>query len=204
MHISSEFEDRLNAMFHGRFRVRWSDKTHQMMLEQKVATGQLMEPPPTDPDAETVRWDTYDDTYIRARDGYFYTMTITPGDRMRCPLCNATIPVPVFETREVRCERCILQGRDGRYAAAHFELDDRFLEHIRSLDPETDGPERAHQRLMAKRGLTPAQRQLQNDLDMADYRTSKFDKAQAENNPMVGYGPKHRQEDGERLLGATE
>lgn len=201
MHISPEFEDRLHDWFDGRFRVRWSEKTHQVVLEQRVATGQLMEPPPVDPDAETIRWDTYDDNYIRARDGYFYVMTITPGDRMECPVCHATLPVPVFETREVKCEYCIRRGRDGRYAAAHFALDDRFLEHIRYLDPMSDGPKRAHQRVKANRERNTAQVEFQRNLDEADYRV-QFNKNQAENNPMVGYGPKHRQVDGDRLIGA--
>lgn len=202
MYISSEFQERLDEVFHGRFRVRWSDKMHEFQLEQKVATGQLMSPPPQDPEAETERWDTYDDNFIRARDGYFYVMSIRNGDRMPCPICagldgqHTELKVPVFETRETVCYRCQLMGRDGRFAAVHFDLDDRFIEHIRNLDPETDGPQRARQRIRANRARH--QNRLQAELDAADYAV-QFNKNQVDNNPMVGYGPKTRQVEVERF-----
>jgi hypothetical protein len=192
--VPDEFQRELDATFHGRFRVRWSNKMHEFHLEQKVATGQLMEPPPSlDPESVTqnLQFDMEDDNWLRARDGYFYVMSIRNGDRMPCPICGATLKVPKFETRETQCERCKLSGMDGKYRAAYFPMNHIFIQHIRNLDPYSDGPERARERMRAKQ-IADAARKLKEDMDRADYAVINS-KTQVENNPMSGYGQKSSQ-----------
>lgn len=197
MHIPDRFAEELRLSFGDRFRLRWSDTKHEFHLEQKVRRGLTELPPETD---EFGRWDTFSDDYIRAKDGYMLTMVITQGDRRPCPVCGGDIKVPINETREAHCSRCQTQGRDGKYAVAYFDLSDRLLDHIRYIDPETDGPRRVQERVRARQ-LAHYARMKQEGLDEADYKVM-FNKNQVESNPMTGYGPKGRQVEGERLQGA--
>jgi hypothetical protein len=191
MTLSSDFATQLHDEFGGRFRIRWSDKMHEFQLEQKVMTGQIM-PPPLISDEDsltaTARYDTYDDNWIRARDGYFYVMSLRNGDRMPCPICGLTVPVPVLETRESVCEGCKLHGRDGRYVAAFYPFNHLLLEHLHDIDPLNGGPIRVRARMRAKQ-LAKNERMLKADLDVADYHVIN-NRTQVEGNGMVGYGPK--------------
>jgi hypothetical protein len=192
-----DFHQQLHDQFGGRFRVRWSDKQQEYHLEQKAERGRVDLPPSTD---EFGRWDTYDDLYIRARDGYHLIMRIRNGDRMPCPICGLEVKVPVMETRETHCERCRVQGRDGRIAAAFFPLGDRLLEHLRYIDPMSNGPQRAHQRVRAHQ-LATNERRRKEALDEAEHQVM-FNRLQVENTPMSGYGQKTAQRGVDRLKGA--
>ncbi len=78
----------------------------------------------------------YDDAAIRAKDGFQFLMAVREGDRMPCPRCGYTLRVPLFSTAEVKCEYCVMCGRDGRYSACFFPLDgDSLIQHLRMLDP---------------------------------------------------------------------
>lgn len=188
MHIPTQFSDEMADRFHNRFRLRWSDKSHVFHLEQKVMTGQVMEPPI---DPETNEWDAYDDGFIRARDGYFYILTVTVGDRMRCPIDNTTLKVPTFHTGEVVCDTCRAHNRDGRYAAGFFPLNHVLLDHISDIDPMNGGPLRARARMRAKQ-ITRQERENRDATMEGEYNT--IDNInQAELRPMVGYGPKTAQ-----------
>jgi len=188
--VPSEFEDQLDNVFHGRFRVRWSEKRHEFQLEQKVGTGQVLAPPPLDPDSSTDRYDTYSDEWIRARDGFFLVMSLRNGDRMPCPVCGLTVRVPIMETRESHCEFCRDKGRDGRYVAAFYPLNHILIEHIRDIDPYNGGVERRRKRAKQRPNETKKMDELKQDLDLSDYIVGKDSRNQVEANPMVGYGPK--------------
>lgn len=199
--IPSSFESQLQDIFHGRFRVRWSDKQHEFQLEQKVQTGQVLLPPPIDPDAPD-HYDTYSDEWVRARDGYFFVMSLRNGDRMPCPTCGLTVPVPMMETRETVCEHCQFQGRDGHYRASFFPFNHLLLEHIRAMDPLSSDVKRTY-KAMQLRQKEKWNRKMRAEVDQADYRVT-FNKNQVEDNPMTGYGPKTAQHTAERFYSAGE
>jgi hypothetical protein len=198
MRAPDSFTDQLSSQFHNRFRLRWSDKRQEFHLEQKVFTGQVMEPPPIDP--ESGHFDTYSDEWIRARDGYFYVMTIRAGDRMPCPICHSTLKVPVMETREMWCDECRKRGNDGRYVAAFYPLGEVLLDHLRDIDPQNGGPQRARQRMRAKQVERMA-REVKEPAEVGGLMLMD-DKYQAELRPMVGYGPKTAQR-GEAGIGGA-
>ena len=133
MHIPQSFRDRLQTDFDGRFRMRWSDARGEFHLEQKLSTAQILEPP-LRPDGT---WDTYNDDYIRSRDGYGYVMSVRQGDRMPCMRCRRTVKVPIRETREAVCRGC-----NKRHKAAFSPLDDLLLLHLRWIDPLSGGIDR--------------------------------------------------------------
>jgi len=122
----TEFTRRLNDLFGGRLRIRWSVKRGEWHIEQKVGRAAV---PPT-------YVSEVDDDLVRAKDGYAYVMAIRPGDRMPCPECGLTVHVPVFEVSEATCDYCRFKGRYGRYAACHFPLSDMLLEHLKKISPE--------------------------------------------------------------------
>lgn len=194
--IPDEFASELEDMFHGRFRLRWSEKRACFMLEQKVQTGQLLAPPPIDPDAPD-HFDTYSDEWIRFRDGYFLTMEIRPGDRMPCPVCGLEVKVPILETRESICFNCVLQGRDGKYKAAYYPLNHLLLQHIRDIDPYFDTIHNIRKRLEA-RDRERIARITREQVEKAD-AVVLDNKNQIEDNPMVGFGSPTKQHTWQRF-----
>lgn len=129
MQAPDSFVSRLHEAFDGRLRIRFSDAEQNFHIEQKV--GRAVVAP--------VRVDEGRDDLIRARDGYHPVMTITPGDRMRCPACHYTLQVPVRDTADVRCGFCALKGRTTRVVAGFWPLDDSLIDHLRKIDPLRDG-----------------------------------------------------------------
>lgn len=200
--IPSSFEAELNDMFHGRYRIRWSHKREEFQLEQKVQTGQVLVPPPIDPDAPD-HFDTYSDEWIRARDGYFLTMSLRHGDRMPCPVCGSTVKVPIMETRESFCENCQRHGRDGRYIAAYYpEWNHTLLEHIRAIDPYLSDISRTRKAMRARQ-IEKMERDRKDAVDRADLAIID-NKNQVEDNPMVGYGPTTAQHTFRRFYDAAQ
>lgn len=123
--VPDSFQDRLKREFDGRYRIRWSPSTRQFHLEQKVEVG-LADPP--------FSVDEGDDSLVRARDGYVLVMALQPSERMPCPRCGHTLPVPIQETAETSCEPCQMKGFDGRWAAAYFPFNDSLIQHLRRID----------------------------------------------------------------------
>jgi hypothetical protein len=63
-------------------------------------------------------------------------MEVTRGTKAPCPKCGLDLDVPVFETREVLCPSCKVQGRDARYQMGYFPLDgDMLIQRLIELDP---------------------------------------------------------------------
>ncbi len=125
-HAPTRFVERLKTMFDDRLRIRWSNQRGEWHIEYKVGRGR--------PASFFVSG--YDDAAIRAKDGYAFLLAIRTGDRMPCPRCGHDMPVPVRKLAESTCEYCRMQGRDGRYPAAFFDLDGESLfEYLRRIDP---------------------------------------------------------------------
>ena len=85
------------------------------------------------------RLDEEDDSLIRARDGYWLFLEFTPGDRMPCPTCGATLHVPHCKTAEVACQPCKQHGRDGRHWASYWPLGEVLIDYIKKCNPERGG-----------------------------------------------------------------
>jgi len=120
------FTERLERLFDGRLRCRWSHQRGEWHIEYKVGRGR--------PPAFFVSG--YDDAAIRAKDGYALLIAVRTGDRMPCPRCGYEMKVPVRMLAESRCDYCRAQGLDGRYPAAYFDLDsDSLLDYLARLDP---------------------------------------------------------------------
>jgi hypothetical protein len=124
-----DFTRRLDEVFAGRLRIRWSLRNGEWHIEQKV--GRAAHPP--------YRIAEEDDSLIRARDGYAFVMAIRPGDRMPCPIDGLTLKVPVLHTAEVRCDYCRMKGREGRFKAAYYPLGENLIDHLKRIDPERNG-----------------------------------------------------------------
>lgn len=131
------FRKRLQEHFGDRLRIRWSDREHEWLIEEKV--GRAVLPP--------IRIEEGRDDLIRARDGYALVLAIRPGDRMPCYRCRTDLKVPVFKAAEVICPTCSARAnRRVALKAAYWPLGESLLEYLRKIDPLTGG----HQRLMAE------------------------------------------------------
>ena len=147
MTIPAWVHTRLQRDFGGRFRVRWTgNRGGEFLVEQKLAPGQVIEPP-TRSDKS---YNTNDDAYIQARDGFGFVFSIRPGTRMPCPIDGTTLDVPIRQTRETVCPTCRKAGREGRYRAAYYPIDSEvWIEHLRFLDPLSGGVYRVRERVLA-------------------------------------------------------
>ena len=109
------------------YRIRWSLRDHCWHLEQKCGSNTLA----------PYRIDPFDDSLIRAADGYWLVMAIQPGNRMPCPAvtvrfprqtCGWTLPVATRETSESICPVCRSKRRDGRVMAGYWPNRDEVLQ----------------------------------------------------------------------------
>ncbi|HYE80378.1 MAG TPA: hypothetical protein VEI97_20565 [bacterium] len=120
------FQSRMEAVFGDRLRLRWSLRLGAWVIEQKVGRAAL----------RPIRVEEWDDTLIRARDGYALVMVVQPGNRMACPFCHLTIAVPVMETAEARCEYCLSRNVDARFMTSFYPLGEVLIDHLKKIDPE--------------------------------------------------------------------
>jgi hypothetical protein len=67
--VPAWFITEMNA-FDPELRVRWSQKMNMWQLERKIANGKFI---------DTQKKDTFDDDYIRAREGFILVALIEPG-----------------------------------------------------------------------------------------------------------------------------
>lgn len=126
-HAPARLVERLDRLFDGELRVRWSQQRGEWHIEHKVGRGR----------AAGFYVSGHDDNAIRAQDGYTLVLAIRTGDRMPCPRCGHDMPVPVRKLAESRCQECTRRGLDGRYPAAFFDLDgDSLIEHLSKINPK--------------------------------------------------------------------
>lgn len=156
------------------YRVRWSLAKGSWHVEQRCGRGAL---PP-------FRIDPFDDSLIRARDGYWLVMEFQPGNRMPCPAittryplqrCGWTLSIERGRSKEAVCAWCRRQGRDGRTMAAYWPFDETLLEHLRYSDPLRGGISRQRADADARNQamLAEAERKRRDactSIDAVDYR----------------------------------
>lgn len=141
MYIPTEFAERLESEFGGRYRIRESQARGEYHLEQKIGPGFHPGTIKIDPKSKSqyrARWD----DMIRARDGYVLTFIVTPGDRTPCPTCHTTLHVPVKQFVNLVCPTCEARGRKTTLSVGYWPLNDDLLQHLRRIDAYTGGHER--------------------------------------------------------------
>lgn len=151
------FDAKLSRLFDNRLRIRWSFKREEWHLEYKVGRGKI----------PNLFVGEYNDTMIRARDGYGLFMIIRPGDRMPCPWCGFTVKVPIQEMKEATCDYCKLNGKDGRIPAAFYPLEgDTLIQHLIKMDPMRTYRDGIAKRVDEQndRVLKSAERKFENDI----------------------------------------
>lgn len=121
-----DFTDRLERVFDGRLRIRWSVKRHEWRIEQKVGRAALL----------PIHVGEGDDDLICARDGYAYVLTVRPGTKMPCPDCGQDMDVPALRFAETVCEWCRFSGKAAQHLAAYFPLSDLLIDHLKKISPE--------------------------------------------------------------------
>lgn len=127
--VPEYFQQRLEEEFQDKLRVRWSDKWNEWHVEQKVRRGLAASPSKFDP---------YDDTLIRHKDGYMWIMSIKQGSKFDCPQCGLTLSAPTRETVYVSCGHCKLKGYNSQWLACHWPLDETLIEHLKKLERQID------------------------------------------------------------------
>lgn len=138
MRIPDWFRSQLNVESDGRLRIRFSPYRGLWQIEAKRHRGKLSDQPTTS------------DATIREADGYDLVLEIAPQPRIGCPnvykaspfarpeRCDETIRVPINQMKEAQCPKC-----KARITAPHFELSSALLQHLRYIDPDRGGIERA-------------------------------------------------------------
>lgn len=130
MHAPESFVEKLEDVFGGRLRIRWSNQRHGWLIEQKVKRGLF---PGTKPTAKG--WDESSDKYVQNRDGYVELMEVRSGTLMDCPKCGTELKVPFMDTTAVRCPMCRMNGHDPAINVVFIPLNDSLIDKLRSLDP---------------------------------------------------------------------
>jgi hypothetical protein len=126
--VPTEFEDRLQERFGGKFRVRWSDQNSEWQLEQRVRRSHA-----------PVQEGGWRDDVIRYNDGFAWIMSWKQGSKFACPKCAYTLTAPTRSTRMVVCQPCQLKGYDHQWLAGHWPMDDTLIEYIEKMDKMIDG-----------------------------------------------------------------
>jgi hypothetical protein len=124
-----DFVEKLEREFHG-YRIRWSVKNNRWSLEQRVGRGAL---PGTYPE------DKFDDGTIRAAEGYWLILEVSPRPYTKCPECGFHFDLPELKIKEAKCEYCCERGLDARWMLGYFPLGEALLDQLRKTDPKRDG-----------------------------------------------------------------
>jgi hypothetical protein len=156
MEIPQEFTERLNRDFDGRLRVKWSNFSKRYRIEQRAARGQMW---PDKPILEN------DDEQQMIRDGYFFVMDITPGDKTQCAKCNTWLNVPIREVRIIACPVCKMMGRTYRMNLGFFPLTDSLIDYLKGIDPERGLPAKAIEKMRSnnEQQMLSMQRSMSNN-----------------------------------------
>lgn len=121
----SDFSDRLEHVFGGRLRIRWSPFTSTWHLEQRMGRASMA----------AMRKVPKNDKEICARDGYDLVMEVLPRMRFQCRFCHYSLPFRPLEIGEIRCDHCMGKNRDARWSAAWFPLGEVLIDHLKRIDP---------------------------------------------------------------------
>lgn len=135
-----DFVSKLESEFPG-YRVRWSLKNERWAVEQQVGRGALPGSYPED------KWD---DGTIRAAEGYWLILEVSPRSETKCPECGFFFKLQHLKIAEAKCDYCISRGLDGRYMLGYFPLGEALLNQLRKTDPKRDGIQKLAKRMDAK------------------------------------------------------
>jgi hypothetical protein len=135
-----EFVEKLQREFPG-YRVRWSLKNCRWQLEMPVGRGAL---PGTYPE------DKFDDGTVRAADGYWLILEVSPRPYTKCPECGFHFDLPELRIKEASCEYCCSRGLDAKWMLGYFPLGEALLNQLRKTDPKRDGIRKLAARVDAK------------------------------------------------------
>lgn len=135
-----DFVNKLEAEFPG-YRIRWSQKRHLWQLEQRCGRSAL---PGTYPE------DKFDDGTIRAAEGYWLILEVSPRPYTKCPECGFHFDLPELQIKEAKCDYCISRDLDARWMLGYFPLGEALLNQLRKTDPKRDGIRKLSARVDAK------------------------------------------------------
>lgn len=178
MDAPREFLKRLESEFRGRYRLRWSNQRGEWLIEEKLQRGEF----------GSFSLDEESDVFIRMRDGYGLVCTIRTGDRMPCPRCRTTLPVPVKEFAEVVCGFCKQQGRKATTIAGFFPLNDDLIYHLRRINP--DMPWHETQLMEVNTANAQREKELDREVDNVSEAVWGDNHRQLFNTPTTGYTPR--------------
>lgn len=181
MNAPESFVERLNSVFRGRLRIRWSSERNEWHVEQKVRRGIF----PGQKPAKAKVWDESMDSFIRHRDGTVLVVAVRTGDRMPCPVCNYTLRVPFMQTHLVTCPYCKLKGRHSHIPALFIPLNDSLIEYLQKIDPESDVSQRLAEDLDRQNELLA--QSMEQDAVNAGIAGFEQDYRRVVGIPMVGY-----------------
>lgn len=176
--VPTEFAERLHQEFDGRLRVRWSHAERAFVVEQKIARGLADQFPVLDDQ----------DDLIRLRDGYIKVMSVNTGTKVPCPTkgCLSEFQLPtVFESWMLECARCKAKGYPYQHVFGFFELNDRLIEYLRSLDPLKGASRRNRDRVDRTNDRTIASHERLSDNLLEDAVSDHF--LQIAGIPHTGY-----------------
>lgn len=166
--VPDEWKERFLAEFPD-YRIRWSLRQQNWQVEQRCGRSALA----------PFRIDPFDDSLIRARDGYWLVMTFQPGDRMACPAvisayprqqCGWTMTVAHRKSKESVCDMCRFKRREGRTMAAYWPFDELLLEHLRYTDPLRGGTTRQKTDSDARNHRLMNPKPADSGIDAVDHR----------------------------------
>lgn len=135
-----DFVEKLEKEFPG-YRIRWSLKRNLWQLEQRCGRSAL---PGTYPE------DKFDDGTIRAAEGYWLILEVSPRPYTKCPECGFHFDLPELKIKEAKCEYCISRDLDARWMLGYFPLGEALLNQLRKTDPKRDGIQKLSARVDAK------------------------------------------------------
>lgn len=175
MSLSPEtFERELKLRMGEEYRLRYSSLTSTWNIEQKIGRG-VWELPAND----------WDDTAIRARDGYALVCSVHPRPFLICPECNLQVPLPHLTIGEAHCHYCEARtGTNVSYFAGYFPLCERLIQRLERTSPKRAAEWRKEMNEKNRILRQQQDRDYDNETEaiLADYYNRVMDR------PQVGYG----------------
>ncbi len=168
------FESELRTRLGRDYRLRRSPLTNRWLIEQHVGRG-IWEEPLND----------WDDSAIRARDGYALVCSVYPVPYMLCPICKSQLDLPHLSIGEVHCRRCeIATGETISYFGGYFPLCDALIARLERTSPKRSKAFKAELDDTNRRRREAAEKATEADVEdiFADHYNRFMDR------PQIGYG----------------
>lgn len=168
------FEQELRSRLGSGHRLRWSSLTNRWLIEQQTERGSFDDP-----------LNDWDDSAIRARDGYTLVCSVYPVPYMICPECRAQLGLPHLSIGEVICAHCTEKtGQRVSYFGGYFPLCERLLARL-----ERTSYRRAREwrrELDETNSRTASRREQDSNDQFADEVGDHYNRFM--DRPQIGYG----------------